>query len=24
VQVYLQAWRSMFPGGVEIDVYREM
>ena len=24
VQAYLQAWRSMFPGGIEIDVYREM
>jgi hypothetical protein len=24
VQAYLQAWRAMFPGGIEIDVYREM
>jgi hypothetical protein len=23
VQVYLQAWRSVFPGSVEIDVYQE-
>jgi len=22
VQAYLQAWRAMFPGGVDIDVYR--
>jgi hypothetical protein len=22
VQAYLQAWRSMFPGVIEIDVYR--
>jgi len=22
VQGYLQAWRAMFPGGVDIDVYR--
>ena len=24
VQGYLQTWRSMFPGGVEIDVYDEV
>jgi len=24
VQAYLQSWRSMFPGGVEIDVYLEI
>jgi hypothetical protein len=24
MQTYLQAWRSMFPGAVEVDVYREM
>jgi hypothetical protein len=24
VQAYLQAWRSMFPGGIEIDVYEEL
>jgi hypothetical protein len=24
VQAYLQAWRAMFPGGIEIDVYKEM
>ena len=24
VQAYLQAWRAMFPAGVEIDVYKEM
>jgi hypothetical protein len=24
VQAYLQAWRSMFPGAIEIDVYKEM
>jgi len=24
VQGYLQTWRSMFPGGVEIDVYDEI
>lgn len=23
VQAYLQAWRSVFPGSVEIDVYQE-
>ena len=23
VQAYLQTWRSLFPGGVEIDVYQE-
>jgi hypothetical protein len=23
VQAYLQAWRSMFPGSIEIDVYKE-
>jgi len=22
VQTYMQAWRSMFPGSVEIDVFR--
>ena len=22
VQAYLQAWRSMFPGSIEIDVYK--
>lgn len=22
VQTYMQAWRSMFPGGVEIDVFQ--
>jgi hypothetical protein len=24
MQTYLQAWRSMFPGAVEVDVYQEM
>jgi hypothetical protein len=24
VQMYLQAWRSMFPGAVEVDVFREV
>jgi hypothetical protein len=24
MQTYLQAWRSMFPGAVEVDVYREV
>jgi hypothetical protein len=24
VQAYLQAWRAMFPGAIEIDVYREL
>ena len=24
VQAYLQAWRAMFPAGVEIEVYKEM
>ena len=24
VQAYLQAWRAMFPGGIEIDVYKEL
>jgi hypothetical protein len=24
VQAYLQTWRSMFPGSVEIDVYQEV
>lgn len=24
VQAYVQAWRSMFPGGIEIDVYKEV
>jgi hypothetical protein len=24
VQAYLQSWRSLFPGGVEIDVYEEV
>jgi hypothetical protein len=23
VQMYLQAWRSMFPGSIEIDVFKE-
>ena len=23
-QTYLQAWRSMFPGAVEVDVYKEV
>ena len=23
VQTYMQAWRAMFPGGIEIDVYKE-
>jgi hypothetical protein len=23
MQVYLQTWRSLFPGGLEIDVYQE-
>jgi hypothetical protein len=23
VQAYLQAWRAMFPGAIEIDVYQE-
>jgi len=23
VQAYLQAWRAMFPGAVDIDVYKE-
>ena len=23
VQAYLQAWRAMFPGAIEIDVYKE-
>ena len=22
VQAYLQGWRSMFPGAIEIDVYK--
>jgi hypothetical protein len=22
VQTYIQAWRSMFPGAVEIDVFK--
>ena len=24
MQGYLQAWRTMFPGAVEVDVYREL
>ena len=24
MQTYLQAWRTMFPGAVEVDVYREV
>ncbi len=24
VQAYLQAWRAMFPGAIEIDVYKEI
>jgi hypothetical protein len=24
VQAYLQGWRSMFPGAVEVDVYKEL
>jgi hypothetical protein len=24
MQTYLQAWRSMFPGAVDVDVYREV
>jgi hypothetical protein len=24
LQTYLQAWRAMLPGGVEIDVYRDV
>ena len=24
VQTYLQAWRAMFPGSIEIDVFKEM
>ena len=24
VQAYLQAWRAMFPGAIEIDVYHEL
>jgi hypothetical protein len=24
MQIYLQTWRTMLPGGVEIDVYRDM
>ena len=24
MQTYLQTWRSMFPGAVEVDVYREV
>ena len=24
VQAYLQAWRSMFPGAIEIDVYKKV
>jgi hypothetical protein len=23
VQAYLQAWRAMFPGAIEIDVYKD-
>ena len=24
LQTYLQTWRSMFPGAVEVDVYKEL
>ncbi|MBM3530967.1 MAG: hypothetical protein FJX62_23055 [Alphaproteobacteria bacterium] len=24
VQAYMQAWRTMFPGSIEIDVYKEV
>jgi hypothetical protein len=24
IQTYMQAWRSMFPGGVEIDVFQDI
>jgi hypothetical protein len=24
MQAYLQAWRSMLPGGIEFDVYQEV
>jgi hypothetical protein len=24
MQTYLQAWRSMYPGAVEVDVYKEL
>jgi hypothetical protein len=24
VQAYLQAWRAMFPGAIEIEVYKEV
>ena len=24
MQTYLQAWRSMFPGAVEVDVYKDV
>jgi hypothetical protein len=24
VQAYLQAWRAMFPGAIEIDVYKDL
>jgi hypothetical protein len=24
VQAYMQAWRSMFPGGIEIDVFQDV
>ena len=24
VQTYMQAWRAMFPGAIEIDVYKEV
>jgi hypothetical protein len=24
VQAYLQAWRAMFPGAVEVDIYKEV
>ncbi len=24
MQMYLQTWRTMFPGAVEVDVYREV
>jgi hypothetical protein len=24
LQTYLQAWRAMLPGGIEIDVFRDV
>lgn len=24
IQAYIQAWRSMFPGGIEIDIYEAL